>query len=309
MQLITSLARSSPVLPKVLTSLLPPALCTAIEQCKAVGAIEELRLHSDRQATFTAAGVSYPTDTVLDEEEMQAILQRMCGGSLYAFRQSICQGYLSLPDGIRVGVCGKAAIENGTVIGISQVTGLVIRLPHRLCVDVSPILRHLRGERALHGMLLYAPPGVGKTTVLRAIAKEAASPRMRLRTVAVDTREELAYGLDGKDLMLDVLAGYPKELGIEIAVRCLAADLILCDEIGSASDAQAILAAAHCGVPLVASAHAETLPELLARPAIRTLHLAGIFGTYVGLRRERGRFQYLCTPWKDAESERLREHS
>ncbi|MBQ2734806.1 MAG: AAA family ATPase, partial [Clostridia bacterium] len=172
---------------------------------------------------------------------------------------------------------------------------------HPVEVDAAPLVKRLFGANMLHGLLLYAPPGVGKTTLLRAIAKEAASPAFRLRTVVVDTREELQYGLDGKALTLDILSGYPKELGIEIAVRSLGAQLVVCDEIGSRADAKAILAASHCGVPLVASVHAGGLRELLTRPIMEELHRAEIFGTYVGLRRENGRFSYQFTSQKEAD--------
>lgn len=151
-------------------------------------------------------------------------------------------------------------------------------------------------------MLIYAPPGIGKTTLLRTIAIEASSGVNALRTVVVDTREELGYTLDGERLMIDILIGYPRQVGIEIAVRSLGAQLIICDEIGGPQDARAILSASNCGVPLVASAHASSVEELLHRPSLKLLHSAEVFGCYVGILRDRcGGFEYRFTDHHAAE--------
>ncbi len=278
-------------LPPTLSALLPHRLTDALRRSTAPR-VEELRLHANREATVTAAGRSFPLGVTLGADEMQTLLQGMCAGSLYAHSETIRQGYLSLPDGIRVGVCGTAATDAGQVIGVREITGLTVRIPHRTEVDASPILRALSEDGSMRGALIFAPPGVGKTTLLRAIAALASSPCHAIRTVAVDTRAELRFGLDAQDLLLDILVGYPRALGIEIAVRSLGAQLIVCDEIGSAEDADAILSAANCGVPLVASTHARSLGELLDRPAIATLHRAGVFDLYVSLSRVGNRFSY-----------------
>ena len=281
----------SPRLPTSLRALLPPRLTEALERCGAPSC-EELRLHSDRYATVTCRGQSYVTPILLTGNEMNELLRRMCGGSLYAYGESINQGFLALGDGIRVGVCGRAAVEKGQVIGVREITGLIIRIPHTVKVSAAPILEPLLRDPGKRGLLLYSPPGVGKTTLLRAAAREAASTPYHKRVVVVDTREELSDSLSGEHLNLDVLVGYPRALGIEIAVRSLGAELILCDEIGNDADADAILTAANCGVPLLATAHGADARELLLRPALSRLHRARVFGAYVGVSRLGKEFRY-----------------
>ena len=283
-------------LPAELTRAFPDRLTAAILSCGADRA-EEVRLHADRVCTVTCGGRDYRTGVVLSAAELSDVLERFCDGSLYAYRDRICAGYLSLRGGLRVGVCGTAATEGGKIIGVGSVSGLVIRVPHSHPVRTEPILRVLRESGGMGGVLVYAPPGVGKTTFLRSAAREASSPAWGWRTVVVDTREELADTLEGRDLLLDVLVGYPHEAGIDVAVRNLGAGLILCDEIGTASEAQAILSAANRGVPLLATAHARTLPELLRRPAIARLHRARVFSAYAGLSRDgTGGFRYDICP-------------
>ncbi len=288
MQIITAAPKASTLFPPALSAVLPPQLTEAVRRLGLARA-EEVRLHAGRTCTVTCEGRNYRTDLVLSEDDLQRLLQTMCGGSLYAYAESICRGYLPLPGGVRVGIAGKAAVENGRVIGVSSVTGLILRIPNRITVDAASILSLL--DDRLSGILLYASPGVGKTTLLRALARQASSVGGR-RTVVVDSREELAETLSGEELMLDILVGYPRKIGIEIAVRTLGAELILCDEIGDESDAEAILSAANCGVPLIATAHAASLSALLSRPAFERLHRAGVFGSYVGLRRVGGNLQY-----------------
>ncbi len=284
MQITEQTRRTSP-LPRELTAVLPSALSDEIIH-RGISYAEEIRLHEDRICTVSVGDRNLPLGFIPNAAQMCETLQRMCGGSLYAYSQTICQGYLTMAGGIRVGVCGSAAIEGGRVICVSAVTGLIIRIPHRVRVSVTPLTEALFRHRSARGMLIYGRPASGKTTVLRALAEAAASSPYSLRTVAVDTREELCYGLGGSDLLLDILIGYPRDLGIEIAVRSLGAQLVILDEIGSPADAEAILNAANCGVPIVASAHADSLSEVLLRPAIRRLHEARVFSRYAGLTRD-----------------------
>ena len=286
-------------LPPVLRECLPLHFCDAILRTGA-NPIEEIRLHRGRTLTVTSRQKNLGCGIVVSEREIQEIFSRMCGGSLYAYEETIRQGYIPLEGGIRVGVCGSAACEDGKIIGVHNITGVMIRIPHAIAVDTETLLHSFFADRAQRGMLIYAPPGVGKTTLLRAIAKDISSPRYGRHTVIVDTRGELNVELNASSLNLDVMSGNPRDVGIEIAVRTLGAQLIVCDEIGSMADARATLGAANCGVPLIASAHAASLGELLERPAIKILHHSRVFGKYVGLsRRAIGGFEYAVSDWCD----------
>lgn len=288
-------------LPSVLMAMLPPRLGEELaREARTCGPIEELRLRRGRCSSLTTSRGNRLLRTVLSNEELDTLVQRICDGSLYAHRDSIARGYVTLSGGIRVGICGRATVENDRVIGVYEISGLNIRLPVRMERLGAGLCRRLRDRH--EGMLIYAPPGEGKTTLLRCIAAQMASGQAPLRVAVVDTRGELGFSLEASGLCVDILTGYPRGLGIEIATRTMNAQLIVCDEIGDMEEARAILSAQSCGVPLVASAHADSVIGLLRRSGLEPLHRARIFGSYVGIRRPvgGGEFHYTVTEWEAA---------
>ena len=187
--------REREVLPRLLCELLPYRL---VDEIRALGVsvIEEIRLRSGRAASLTLPSGNRMLRSVLTSIEIDAILQRICDGSLYAHNETIRQGYITLEGGIRVGICGRASTEDGKIFGVYAVSSLNLRLPakHR-CVG-EPVVRILRAMPSAGGVLIYSPPGVGKTTLLRSVAHELASGARPLRVVVVDSRDELAPLLD-----------------------------------------------------------------------------------------------------------------
>ena len=293
------------LLPGELAALLPAELCCEIEESVPAGELlEEIRLRRGRAASLTVSGRNIRLSTVLSGNRMDALLLAMCEGSLYAHGETVKQGYLALRDGIRVGVCGRLGVADGRATGVCEVSSLVIRVPHApppIGREIADLLRRLSLTR---GVLVFAPPAVGKTTVLRSVAALLAGGEHPLRVAVVDTRGELCFGLSGRELLVDLLSGYPKGLGISIAARTLSAELIVCDEIGDLEEAREIVQAHNCGVPLLASAHAAEIEELLARPGLRLLHEAHCFGAYVRLfrRQETFDFTYRVLDWEAADA-------
>lgn len=276
-------------LPPLLSRFLPQEV---IAMVRAAGCrrVEEIRLRVDGCCSLTDESgnnrqLSLPY--AWDRERMDAFLRRLCDGSRYALTRAMDHGYICPGGGVRVGLCGMASVREGDdgngVTALQRVDAVCIRLPGHFAAVGQGIEATVRACYP-RGVLFFSPPGVGKTTLIRALAVMLSSGETPLRTVLVDSRHELDDGSFGGCRTLDILSGYPKREGIEIAVRTLGAQVILCDELG-AQESHAVLSAALYGVPLIASAHALHFRQLLHRPEIRLLDAAGVFAAYVGLQR------------------------
>lgn len=263
---------------------------------------EEIRCRKGRRVFVTLGGKNTVLDHILTDGELEYITDRIFGRSLYAHKETLAEGFVTLKKGIRVGICGRAATDCGRILGVYDITGINIRLPSYSLNVGERVCELLRKE--MGGVLIYAPPGVGKTTLLRGVALKMSMGDAPKRVCIVDTRGELGLSLEGKENSIDLLVGYPKEKGIEIATRTMNAELIVCDEIGDPRECEAILSAQNSGIPLIASAHGGELSSLLKRKGIGYLHKGHVFEYYVGITRKAGtlEFEYSVTDWEEADS-------
>ena len=244
----------------------------------------EIRLRADRPMTITTVSGNRPLGLSLTEREITETVERLCEGSLHAYSDTIRQGFIPLSNGCRAGVCGR--LSGHEVIAISSIA---IRIPRTVKGIGATLCRRLLAKPG-QGMLLYSPPGEGKTTLLRDIASILSSPPYLMRVALIDSREELYRPDAFRHAIADVYTGYPKAMAMDLAIRTMSPQYLICDELG-AEEAEQILVTQNAGVPLVASAHASSLSALLQRPAMQALRQAGVFSLYVGLRRE-GRGYY-----------------
>lgn len=289
----------------MLAQCLDPKLVGCISKLLANGQISkddinEIRLRADRPSSITCQGRNITLSVTLSERELGECVTRLCGGSVYAHSDTVRMGYIMFSHGVRIGVCGTLA-PDGRAVG--TVTSLNIRIPHAIR-GVCDGLYSLSVESGrISSMLIYSLPGVGKTTALRDLAAKLGE---QYRVAVIDTRGELYIPRMFEGTLCDFLIGYPRAHAIEIAVRTMSPQVIICDELGDAGEAGQILSCVSTGVPIIASAHGENIAELISRPNIRMLHDGHVFSRYVGIRREKvgGRLSrsFLCDEclWEDA---------
>lgn len=257
--------------------------------------VQEIRLRRGRPVT-----VSLPTGDfylcrdgltslcrqgvlMCDERTLEECFQHFCEDSVYAHEEELRQGYLSVCGGIRVGVAGTAVCQNGSVDTVRDVTALCIRLPrdHRGCA--SDLLPLLLKDGTVYSSLLVGEPSSGKTSLLRDLAKTL--PTRGIRVAVVDERGEIGGVTDLGDC--DVLCGYPKAVGIMQAVRCLAPQVILFDELGTQEETAAVAACAHAGVSVIATLHGDTPDTVMWRGGVQQLAQKGVFSRWVFLKGRR----------------------
>ncbi len=240
--------------------------------------VSEIRLRSFGKSSVYVGGERIQLCTVLFESELEESVSIMCDGSLYSKRDGIRDGYIALPDGVRVGICGRARYNEERLVGVSDITSLVIRAPSVTKTDIIPLFRAWKScER---GLLIYSPPGVGKTTALRSLVGHIGA--LGEQVVVIDERCEFVSS-DYRTASVDILRGYKRDVGMEIALRTLSPDVIAVDEIGKLSEAEAMLESLNSGVKVIATAHASSVEKVKERPNMKPFFENSVFDTFVGI--------------------------
>jgi len=154
-----------------------------------------------------------------------------------------------------------------------KVVGLTLRVG-RAVYGTMEIIRDV--VEAGKSILLLGRPGVGKTTLLREVARVLADD-LGKRVVVVDTSNEIAGDGDiphpgiGRARRMQVASpGLQHAVMIE-AVENHMPEVIVIDEIGTEQEAVAARTIAERGVQLVATAHGNSLENLMLNPTLADL--------------------------------------
>lgn len=234
----------------------------------------ELRLRSGRRAQFVFPGGSEMFGEPVSVSEIAKIAGALMDFSLYAWENELAQGFFTLKDGCRVGVCGRYAADRNGKMSIMRLHALCIRFAREVPGCAVQLADRVCGGGGLKSLLIVSRPGMGKTTCLRDLAGNLSA---RGYNVAIaDERGEIAALRDGIPSLdvgerTDVMDMCPKHIAIGMLVRAMAPQAIITDELGDERDAQAVLEARRSGVAVIASAHADSAANAFSRPSLRQM--------------------------------------
>lgn len=201
--------------------------------------------------------------------------------SMYAYQDTIRQGFIPLKGGHRMGVLGQAVVCNGCMTGQKNISYINIRIAHEYIGCADSVIEFTKGHS---NILIISPPGCGKTTMLRDIVRHYSYGInvAACNVTVIDERGEIAASVDGMpqcDLgpRADVCDMGNKRDAVFAALRSMSPSIIVMDEIGGVDDVEAVSRAVNAGVRVVASVHGYNLKECFLRRDIARLLECGGF--------------------------------
>ena len=210
----------------------------------------------------------------VSSKTIEDIVFALSNYSIFSIEESLKMGFITSPNGERVGVCGECVKVASEIQTVKNFTSLCIRFPNEMIGCSSEVVKEFVEPKSL---LVVSKPFGGKTTFIRDVGREY-SDRFESNVLFVDERNELSGNGSfklGKNS--DVLRFSTKKFGFEFGVRAYNPDVIICDEIMSKNDCDGVEFALNSGVKVVASVHADNMENLLKKQNISKIIKNNLF--------------------------------
>lgn len=265
----------------MLESLLPSEVVEALQTLDEKN-VYEIRIRDGKKIKINYFGkyiaLSNGRKTITAEFGLCAkIMTKACDFSLYSVNNQIIQGFVTVENGVRIGLCGEIVRENNGIKTVKNFNSLNIRIPHDVVNCSNTVFSQILCAHGIYNTLIVSSPGKGKTTMLRDLSRKLS--RENINVLIVDERNEICAVNGGKAYYdigenCDIITFGGKDFAFSYGIRTMAPDVIITDELMTIQDVSAIQLAMAGGVKVIASVHAGDIDDLQNKNYLKELILS-----------------------------------
>lgn len=131
-----------------------------------INELQEIRIRVNRNTIFKYDNDEFISNFIPDEKTIINILQMFCENSIYSYQSQICNGFITIFGGHRVGITGNIAMRDGKISNINYVSSLNIRVAKEIIGAANSVIKYVfdqeDGELKICNTLIISPPRMWK---------------------------------------------------------------------------------------------------------------------------------------------------
>ena len=104
--------------------------------------LQEIRIRTKKPVILKLQNKDIVLDYIAEQSEILQILEKLCENSIYAYKKQICDGFLTIKGGHRIGITGSAVMENNKIVNMNYINSLNFRIAR----EVLNCSNHIIGQ-------------------------------------------------------------------------------------------------------------------------------------------------------------------
>lgn len=129
--------------------------------------LEEIRIRNHQNIILRFNDKEEIIDYIVTQRDILETLQNICENSIYSYQKEICEGYITIKGGHRIGITGACVIENNKVTNIKYISSLNFRIAKQIIGCSNNLLQQIINEENdnIYNTLIVSLPRSRKNNI------------------------------------------------------------------------------------------------------------------------------------------------